>query len=482
MICPDLLADLHASWHATTKPIFTLFDPDFGKGGHFRQFLFETPPRPAAFLRYLAVTAQASVELPTGETRKLIEGLNYLGLADRNAALYLWRGSLEQAMREFQGDFDKVASREISPDLQRRLAPPTCPAISRPRSVAVVGAGIAGSSVALALCRQGIQVHLYEAAEQPATGASGNWVGAFHPHITRGDSPLSRLSRIGFQHTLLALQALSQEGFLAESEDWATPGHLQTVPAQDTARTRETLQQLDFSQDLVRWVEPGELMPTHLGGIFFPQGGWVRPARWVQANIQACGELLQTHFGHRLDSLQGLSARHDAMVVCCAENSLGLAPLEGAQVSAVKGQISKLQSARQPAFVLSGESYAIGPAHENWLVVGATYERPVDRLEPTSQADEENLARFKLAFPEWPTGELLDHRCALRSVWHDRLPAIGPVPGLPGVFMSTGFASRGLLWAALGGHLVADYCLGQAPASRLLARIVPRAAKKTAST
>jgi tRNA 5-methylaminomethyl-2-thiouridine biosynthesis bifunctional protein len=62
-------------------------------------------------------------------------------------------------------------------------------------------------------------------------------------------------------------------------------------------------------------------------------------------------------------------------------------------------------------------------------------------------------------------------------VWHDRLPAIGPVPDKPGVYMSTGFGSRGLLWAALGGYVVANYFMGKPIESKLLGKITPRAAK-----
>ncbi|HEX4856343.1 MAG TPA: FAD-dependent 5-carboxymethylaminomethyl-2-thiouridine(34) oxidoreductase MnmC, partial [Limnobacter sp.] len=378
---------------------------------------------------------------------------------------------------EFQSQFDFVLQIEPGREYSRRLTRTETPR-KKPRTVAVVGAGIAGSSVALALCRQGIQVHLYEAAGQPAAGASGNWVGAFHPHITRGDSPLSRLSRLGFQHTVAALQALTRKGLMTEGEDWGLPGHLQTVPPDEGDRMQETLKQLDFPTELVRWTEPGEFLPTPLGGLFFPQGGWVKPWRWVQANLLACGDLLKLHCNSPLSEIDRLQSEHDAVVVCCAEQSLLLAPVPGAQVSMVKGQISKLRSVQQPGLVLSGESYAIAPPSEPWMVVGATYERPVLDLQPTAQADQENIERFARAFPGWPLGELLESRCAVRSVWHDRLPAIGPVPNRPGVFMSTGFASRGLLWAAMGGWLVADCCLGHALETRLLGRLVPRAARQ----
>ncbi|WP_414010026.1 FAD-dependent 5-carboxymethylaminomethyl-2-thiouridine(34) oxidoreductase MnmC [Limnobacter sp.] len=346
-----------------------------------------------------------------------------------------------------------------------------------PAKVAVIGAGIAGSCVSLALCRQGVQVHLYDSARGPAAGASGNWVGAFHPHITRGDSPLSQLTRLGFDYTLRALQDLTEQGLLEKGVDWDTPGHLQTVPPEEAERAHETLQLLNFPQSQVRWARPNELLPTPLSGIFFPQGGWVKPARWVVANLRACGDLLHTHYCSIVADITPLREQYSAVVVCAAENALELAPIPGARANSVKGQISKLRCIAKPGVVLSGESYAIAPAEEDWMVLGATYERPVLHLNPTALADELNMARFKAAFPELPLGELLDHRCAVRSVWQDRLPAIGPVPNMPGVYMSTGFASRGLLWAALGGAIVAAHCMGNPIESKLLGKITPRAAR-----
>jgi tRNA 5-methylaminomethyl-2-thiouridine biosynthesis bifunctional protein len=385
-------------------------------------------------------------------------------------------GAGKAALLELQGQYDAVMHPHATSHYSRWLKRATASS-NKPRIVAVLGAGIAGSSVALALCRQGVEVHLFDQAAGPAASASGNWVGAFHPHITRGDSPLSKLSRLGFEHTVQALEALTAQGLLNKGEDWDTPGHLQTVPLDEVQRTQDTLKQLNFPPELVRWVNSNELLPTPLGGLYFPKGGWVKPARWVQANLQGCGGLLTCHYNTSVSNLDALRTQHDAVVVCCAEQSTVIAPIEGARVGAVKGQISKFRSVLKPGVVLSGESYAIAPAGESWMVLGATYERPVLDLNPTAEADELNLARFKAAFPDLPVGELFDHRCAVRSVWHDRLPAIGPVPNMPGVYMSTGFASRGLLWAALGAWVVAGHCMGQPFDSKLLRKITPRAAK-----
>jgi len=469
MPCLETVDAVRSAWLASSG-IFTVFDPGFGDGESFNALL-DLPSgaaTPRALLRYVAVCEKPGTPLAPG--------LHFLNLPQHRAELHLHAGAGKAALAELQGKYDAVmhpdAARQYSRWIRREPA-----ASTKPRNVAVVGAGIAGSSVALALCNQGIEVQLFDQASDPAAGASGNWVGAFHPHITRGDSPLSRLSRLGFEHTVQALEALSLQGLLEKGVDWDTPGHLQTVPLEEFERTQDTLAQLNFPPELVRWVQPNEVLPTPLGGLFFPKGGWVKPARWVQANLQACGGLLSTHFDCRLTDIAALRARFDAVVVCCAEQSLELAPIEGARAGAVKGQISKLSTTRKPGLVLSGESYAIAPAAENWMVLGATYERPVLDLNPTTKADELNIARFKAAFPDLPVGELLDHRCAVRSVWHDRLPAIGPVPDMPDVYMSTGFASRGLLWAALGGWIVAAHCMGQPFESRLFGKITPRAAK-----
>lgn len=350
--------------------------------------------------------------------------------------------------------------------------------------VAVVGAGIAGSAVARALCTHGIHVDLFDRASGPASGASGNWVGAFHPHITRGDSPLSKLTRLGFEHTLAALTELTELGLLQENVDWGTPGHLQTLPPEDAGRAHETLGVLAFDSSLVRWAAPHEHLPTPLPGYHFPKGGWVKPPRWVQANLAACGPLLTTHYGVETQKATELLKTHDAVVVACAENSLAVAPIDGALAGTVKGQITRVNlhpsEPRRLPLVLSGETYAISPPQDNWTLLGATYERPVLDLNPTDEADQQNLVRFKEALPDWPLGAVLDRRCAVRFVWNDRLPAIGPVPNMPGVYMSTGFASRGLLWAALGGWIIARHCTGQTIDSPLLSKIKPRAARSKA--
>ena len=45
----------------------------------------------------------------------------------------------------------------------------------------------------------------------------------------------------------------------------------------------------------------------------------------------------------------------------------------------------------------------------------------------------------------------------VRSASKDRLPLIGPIPNEDGLFIATGYGSRGVIWSALGSRLIFAY-------------------------
>lgn len=395
----------------------------------------------------------------------LTPGLHRLEMPVLNAVLHLWFGSAELGMRQLKS---RPAVLVQGANVQFN-APDPSPLEKLLRRVAVLGAGIAGSQVALSLCRKGLEVHLFDTASGPAQGASGNWLGAFHPHLTKDDTPLSRLSRFGHACTVRALRELSAHGLLQEGVDWALPGHWMTFETEQLEKALQTLDHLCFPDELVQWKTHHQGLTASKGGYFFPQGGWVKPHRWVQASLQACAGQLSTHYGY---TGPALPEGFDATVVACAENSLRLTTARGGRIAKVKGQITKVRGATLPC-VISGESYAISAAKvDGWSVLGATYERPVLDLTPTEQADAQNLEKFKQAMPDVPVGEFMDHRTAVRAVWPDRLPAIGPTD-TPGVYLATAYASRGLLWAAMAPLILDHYLLRNEPLFALWERLSP---------
>ena len=335
-----------------------------------------------------------------------------------------------------------------------------------PQRIAIVGAGLAGTSCAQALCAAGHTVHLFEASGQIAHEASGNWAGAMHPHVTAANSTLSQLSTQGCTRSLQVLANLTEQGWLQKNQDWGNPGHVQIIAPHKAAKAQAALVKGQWPTDIARWSQTGEHIQSPWPGYFFPQGAWVKPKRWAQANVQACGQQLHLHLNHPINNqaLQALQNQFDWVVLASAQHSLALLGLPWQALHGVaglvKGQVTRVQLAKwengqlaRLPYVLSGQTYAICPPQADWMLIGATYEHPEVGAEsgqaqatqdaqglangllnplnttpiPHAAANAENLQRFKDCLPGWPLGPVLDARAAWRFVWHDKLPLVGAV-------------------------------------------------------
>ena len=142
---------------------------------------------------------------------------------------------------------------------------------------AVIGAGIAGASVARALAVRGWHVDVYDAQPACAGGASGLPVGLVVPHHSADDSPRSRLSRSGTRLTLQHAGHLLQAG-----QDWNPGGVLElSVEETDLADAEaEVLSQAAAQQAPTGWSSRMNL--GTVPGLWHPHAGWIKPARLVQ--------------------------------------------------------------------------------------------------------------------------------------------------------------------------------------------------------
>ena len=118
---------------------------------------------------------------------------------------------------------------------------------------AVVGAGLAGASVARALALRGWEVVVLERGPAAASGASGLPVGLVVPHVSADDSPRSQLSRSGVRLMLNHARHLLQE-----AQAWAQSG-------------------------VEERVLEGQPPDASIAGRWHGEAGWVQPASLVQA-------------------------------------------------------------------------------------------------------------------------------------------------------------------------------------------------------
>ncbi len=187
----------------------------------------------------------------------------------------------------------------------------------KPGSCVVVGAGLAGASVAQALARRGWQVTVLDAANVPAAGASGLPVGLMVPHVSADDSPRSRLSRAGIR--LMLQQARAH---LVQGQDWDATGVLErrtsgvtglppTWPAEGMAWSRPC-------NTLLADTPWGGGLPSPAPALWHACAAWIKPAQLVKAwlaqpGVQFQGSACVAHICPEGDVWVLLDAAHKAL-------------------------------------------------------------------------------------------------------------------------------------------------------------------------
>ena len=363
-----------------------------------------------------------------------------------------------------------------------------------PGDCVVLGAGLAGASVAEALAQRGWQVQVLDQAAAPASGASGLPAGLLVPHVSADDCTLSRLSRCGMRLTLQQAQAL-----LARGQDWDASGVLQRG--------------LDAGSQLPpHWPEAGQAWsrpwtphaaapwqtgwPAPTADLWHGLAAWIMPAALVRAwlacpgvqfrgGMQVTGLLRQLDQWELLDAEQRPLVATRRLVLAQAHGVLPLlqtcpavADLRGSALASlhpVPGQVTWGWHRDAP----DGAGLALPPFPVNgagsllpavplagglaWLA-GATYDPPGTTAPDPQPGHKANMARLARLLPAAAAAlapDVAQHRV---QAWHnarcvsaDRLPLVGPVNALvdDGLWVCTGMGSRGLSFAVLCAELLA---------------------------
>lgn len=358
----------------------------------------------------------------------------------------------------------------------------------------VIGAGLAGSSIAHSLAVRGWRVTVLAAGDAPADGASGLPAGLFCPHVSPDDSVLSRLSRNGVRMTLQRLRDLCQEGrdwdhsgVLEHCTDGGTglPANWATGPGAEWshATTAEQLQAAGLAPDTV--------------ACWHAQAGWVRPAQLVKAQLThplvqfqgpaSAAQLQRSAQGQwqAVDAQGHVLAQADIAILACGPATGALLPTaQSWPLQAIRGQVtwglhSDDNAGALPPFPVNGNGNLVphipSDGGERWLM-GSTFERDITQL-PISESDQAaahavNLAKLSTLLPASgaamaPWFDPADPRTQatwgqVRCASHDRLPIAGPVGAhAPGLWALTALGARGLTLSVLCGELIAARLHGE---------------------
>lgn len=357
---------------------------------------------------------------------------------------------------------------------------------------AVIGAGLAGSSVAASLARRGWQVTVLDQAGAPAGGASGLPVGLVVAHVSADDCALSRLSRSGVR--LMLQQA---RWLLIAGQDWATSGVLERhIDGSPTLPSDWREAALEWSELAPQAINDAAWVSQTARDVWHRPGAWLKPAQLVRAWLRQAGI---TFMGNaavtRLRKQEGEWALLDAQgqVLCRAErvvlaNACGAAPLlrqlqqdEPARASSL-ARLPAMQGLRGllswsmhagpvpssfPPYPVNGSGAMLPKVpidgRSAWFM-GSSYQS-ASQLERADQDNHlSNLQHLQVLLPAlanqlqiaFESGQLKSWK-NIRCVTTDRLPAVGPLESCeqPGLWLCAGMGSRGLSFSVLCAELLA---------------------------
>ncbi len=485
------------------------------------------PPAIAGYHRLHFEDSRLSLTLLFGAAQDMLAGL--LGRAD---ALYLdgfapaknpelWAPALLRRLTELAQPGATLATWSVASEPRQALAaagwrlakrpgfgqkremlvgrlPGVVPAASGERSVIIVGAGIAGTSLAGRLAERGWTVDLIDRQLGPALEGSGNPAAIFLPLPAKDDNLVARISRACF---LYAGQGLDQLGSstAAPGLRWKPSGVVQ-IARNDAheALQRATVAGLGLPSSFIDFLEREQLgallgRSAARGGWHFPGGGWIAPASLCRALLHGSGvrERYATTVASIEPSHRGWIARDPAgrvlgeaaqLILANAQDALRFLP--DLPLQSVRGQISCLPGRAfagiEPAvccksYLISGASSADGVAY-----LGATFDIDDTDTRLRTASHEENLAGLEAMLPGSARGIAaagLPGKVGFRSMSPDRLPLAGQLPApvaaiasdlklaamerQPGLHCLLGLGARGTVWAPLLAELLAAQLEGE---------------------
>ena len=345
----------------------------------------------------------------------------------------------------------------------------------------VIGAGVAGAAVVKSLKNNRLSNFLViDEAAGPAKRTSAHEAAMCHPYIGRGASRLQRLTHLAFK-----------EARQVWGNHWRGEGvfHLfKRAESFDKEKMSEYLLSLGFNlEDAIAYdaYDANQKIGVAQPGTFFKQGGWValqNACESVFNSLEDCQKAwgVKAHnisyregFWHVFDVQQQIIGVAKRIFLA---NSLGVKDLAlsagiDLPLRPVRGQLSKFSfdqgsswDERKPQVGLSGNAYCLPPVKNangsyDWQV-GSSYDEDVADLTVWESSHLDNKELIKAMINPGTLDAELRIKGAFvgtRCVAKDRLPVMGPVPGMPGLYVLTALGSRGVMWSSLACQMFTEH-------------------------
>ena len=296
-----------------------------------------------------------------------------------------------------------------------------------PRWITVVGAGIAGATLARTLKEAGVEVHVVEKGVGPAHEASGNPSGVIQPRPLADTSPSSLFHADAYLHAIRFYDNLERawlhHGLLVYGRDGDDHSRYDAFATAGVLPEGHAISLPPAGCRDISGLDLGA------GGVWFPHAG-------ALDTVAICRELLDgipCRFGTEISNLDDIGPT----VIAAGIDSPALSGFEQLGTVENRGQVSNLPATSTSSDLKCALMFGgyLTPASEGRHILGATFNRahernPADWTAVTEPDHQRNLAVLHTRLPK--SAEIFPAAnggwTGIRATTVDRLPVLGGVP------------------------------------------------------
>jgi len=417
-----------------------------------------------------------------------------------------------------------VSDKKPNKKLKKAIDTPwfSYPAVSNVTDVAIIGGGVAGTSLVDRFASRKIKVKLIEKENTLAKRASGNLAAIYMPLFGAKENIQSNFILKSFNAFENHLMSLSQNGF----DNFNRCGVMQLMTTDEQkVRFKSSINRLSYTKDFVEYygknkVEDLSGIKLNYEGVLFKKAGWVDPVALCKARIEQASPFVVVAYENEAVSVikntknsNWLIKNKSGKIICETKAVVianGIDCNSYAQTSwlplgRLLGQVTHIQSEKLKDLkcILNFDGYLTPSLQNGMQLMGATHQR----LEPNQTIDL-SLKKSAQDYLYQQLSQVVDAnvqfnpellgKVDVRCISPDNLPVIGPVPdfdkfsnnyselwkGNPrtvyssgpvhsGLYLSVGHGARGVLSSYLGAELVVSQVLGEPfPIERSLVQAV----------
>ena len=329
--------------------------------------------------------------------------------------------------------------------------------IIKKKTIGIVGAGIAGCSLAKILAERGHNVIIFDKEDGPSKAATGNPFLVAYPRLSAHDSPYARFSL----HSYLFSSRFYDD---MDTKFWKKSGVLMLGFDENSLKREKAL--CNSRKDTVLFEKLDKELASkkagfkiNHGGLFFKDAGYIDPEGLCEEMID--NELIEKKFKEEVKTLKKESDHFylktenseyvlDHVCLCNAFMVNQFSDLQG--ISKKRGQVTYIstdKSLKNLKFPICAGGY-LSPKSGDKHLIGSSYSKSISK-ELIQEEHDENLEKIRTIYDH--EINLIGGRVGFRTVTKDRLPLAGVVNG---IHINVGHGSKGSTSAPLCSEYIAD--------------------------